>query len=96
MHVCVGQNDLQLHFDNGASFTIESSIQFRGDGKLYSDFASSATPLANLLGTVVTGCTANGTKRLVVSFGKDTLEIVDDSEHYESFKLKFGGREFIV
>jgi hypothetical protein len=94
IQLCLGENDLQLHFDNRSSLFIESSIRLRGTA--YSEFRKAAASLADLLGREISESKSEGNSCLALSFGSDVLEIFDDSKHYESFVFKSDGRDFIV
>lgn len=96
IQVCVGENDLQLHFDNDISLLITSSVRLLKDGGNYSNFAAAATPVASLLGSEIVSSTSNGDKCLVLAFASDVLEIIDDSEKFESFVVKIGEQKFVI
>jgi hypothetical protein len=105
--VCIGHNEVILHFlpadDPTApypSITIESEVRlvFPNKREFTSDAPLTIGPaLLALLRVPITGASAAppGTLRLQLSSGH-VLEVIDSSEHHESYTITNGDRVIVV
>ena len=59
-------------------------------------FAEAANAICGFLGDRVTGASAVDARTLRVSFSKGVIDIFDNSGQYESFAVRFPGRDVIV
>ena len=98
--VCIGAADLILHFDEGVSLTVTSSIGWvgpHGARNTYEDFPQAASAVAGLLSDVVVLARGNPEGTLTLEFRKGAkLEFYDDSKQYESYVIKSKGKEIVV
>ena len=98
--VCIGANELILHFDHGVSLTIESEFLVgdpaRGSEK-FDRPRPSAARIVGLIDRTVRRAdgTADGT--LVLVFDQDyRLEVHDSSSQYESYQIHHDSRIIVV
>jgi hypothetical protein len=100
--VCIGSNDLILNFDGGeVRISIISECIFHdnsGEAILIDRYPANASVVCQLLGsTVMKQMRARGGKALLLEFSNgQSLEIIDDSDQYESFQIKHGDRLIVV
>ncbi len=94
LQVCVGANEVILHFDGEVSITIESRFRVRGTNghdAVFEDKPSSAASLAELLSDSIVDCLGHQDGTLRLSFAKGgLLEVYDSLEHYESYQIQHG------
>jgi uncharacterized protein DUF6188 len=98
--VCVGAHDLQLHFDEGVSVSVESVVTcVTADGEeiRYEDLIKTAPcPLSFLHRTIVFAyATRDGTLQLEFD-GKRRVSIYDSNERYESYVIKYKDGSIVV
>jgi hypothetical protein len=98
--VCVGEHQVQMHFDKEVLLSIESSFRIQladGEAQLYEDCRSSAGALAALVSDKTADAAAqpNGTLRLTFASGR-WIEIYDDSQQYESYQIHRGQTLYVV
>lgn len=98
--VCVGQNEVILHFSNDTSVTIESElgVGVADNPTLWTAEATqSGVSLIALLGADVTHVEVLSSTQLEIRLHPDARIILcDSSPHYESFSIQNGARRIIV
>ena len=95
IQVCIGENEVNLHFDQDVALLIMSS--FRIDkGEVCDNYRNAATPLCQFLGKTLINVHPNGKTCLALDFGDGSLELYDDDEHYESFVVTVGELRLVV
>lgn len=97
--VCIGRNDLILKFHPPASILITSSVAFiseHGERYAFEGLADAGRFLVGLLGQTVKSAQPAGRRVLRLEFSAGTLELLDDSERFESFVIKRGQQEIVV
>ncbi len=100
LQVCIGANEVILHFDANVSITIQSALRIRstsGRDKIFEEPPSAAAELMEFLSdspAEVAG-SEDGTLRLIFS-GGGLLEIYDSSRQYESYLIRHGDELYVV
>lgn len=98
--VCIGEFQLQIHFEGEMSLAIESKIAFKSGGRKKRQ--TSGRGRLNLVncGSLAGSSVAEVLREadaIVIGFTDGAkLWLVDDSIKYESFELKFPGGSVIV
>jgi cytoskeletal protein RodZ len=99
--ICFTENQVTLQFDGAVDITVESALM-HGDRRNESSHQVIRVPvqesnLMRLLGSSVVASSSNneGTLKLIFSNG-DVLQILDDSEDYESYQLRIGETVIVV
>jgi hypothetical protein len=103
MQACFGANDLILHFEETEKvmITITSGIccispDGSGGGPTQ-DFGSQASFVLSLLGIPIGSASVLGKGTLQIEFETDAqLQILDDSEQFESYTIKHRGNIIVV
>lgn len=99
LQVCVGENEVQLHFDSGVSLMISCNVRTtRGaDSLMLDDIPELGRALTKWLGARVVSAAgdARGTLRLGWS-DASTVEIFDTWDSYESYVVTHGARTIVV
>lgn len=103
MQVAVGSYDVQLHFYESVSLSVQGRIEHISEGVVTEWIGDENKPLAaasllGLLGSSVTSVQGDSDGTLTVHFTNgDLLKIFDDNEHYESYQINPGdGKNIIV
>jgi hypothetical protein len=100
IQVCVGQNEVNLIFDNDAHITVESDFSVAMDSfssELFDDCVKGGRALLQLLGCVVCTSEVSPSQGLVLSFKpRGRLEILDSNERYESFVVAYQDKRIVV
>ena len=98
--VCVGQNDIQLHFSLPAvSLMARTSYRVTtGTGStVYENSPRGVSHLIELLGMTVTRALDNGQGTLRIEFGESiTVEVFDEDPNYECYQVEHDGQLIIV
>ncbi|HZS42071.1 MAG TPA: hypothetical protein VFF06_34820 [Polyangia bacterium] len=71
IQVCIGEYQVQLHFDDDVSVSSEGRVSI--DGRIHDASQSMSAPLAALLGATVTKVTSPGNDDLVVSLSNGSI-----------------------
>ena len=98
VQLCIGVYNLQLHFDNAISISIDCdgsrSVPFQFTSASAASSAPACTlpelavPLVSLVGAVVQSAYAENSTTLAISFDNtEVLRILDTSDVYESFSV---------
>ncbi|OQW61006.1 MAG: hypothetical protein BVN28_08200 [Nitrospira sp. ST-bin4] len=103
IQVAVGPADVQFHFHERVSLSVQSRIEHISEGVETEWDGDENKPLAaaSLLGLISSSVTSvqgdsDGTLSLRFTNG-DLLKVFDDSEHYESYQINPGdGKNIIV
>src|SRR5690349_17664201 len=91
--VCVGQSDLQFHFHPSGNVSVWAKCELINDAGEVIEFwpkedESRSFRFLDLLGSAVMEITIDTQKSFRLRFDNgQTLRVVDDSEHYESFSV---------
>lgn len=97
IQVCVGEHQLQLHFDGEQRISVESALRLNDAGDKISEFIEASTPVCRFLGAAILEATAPDKLTLRLVFTRGVMEIFDDSEPYEAFQISLPGEaEFII
>jgi hypothetical protein len=98
--VTFASNAIHLAFDNGNSVTAQMHLRYRGSPEsTYRDdvLPVSDSSLMSLVGQRVVTATAHSRGDLTLELDAGgTLQVQDDSEHYESYTIKTPDREIFV
>jgi hypothetical protein len=98
--ICIGLHDLQLHFTDDVSLSIESSIEHRNPDKQPDagrDLPQQATTLISLLGATVERVIAEEGVALVIQFSNaEMLRVFVRNDGYESFNLTAPGTTIVI
>jgi len=98
--VTFAANAIHLAFDNGNSVTAQMHLRYRGSSEAaYRDdvLPVSSSSLMSLVGQRVVTATTHSRGDLTLEFDAGgTLQVQDDSEHYESYTLKTPDGEIFV
>lgn len=94
-----GEHQVQLAFAQLATVAVEGACKLTRPEMptlIIDDFAGEATALCGLLGQVVRYATRTPSGGLSITFQDGSnIELVVDTERFESFQLQFGGRTYI-
>jgi hypothetical protein len=97
--VCIGANEIILHFDADISITIMSPIECMVPGTAlqeYEDYRKAAGVVVVFLQDVVASAKGHADGTLSLEFqGGGRLDVRDDSTHYESYMI-LNGQDCIV
>ena len=97
--VQIGWHQYQLLFDDFIRIAVESESYVwtpSGEEQEVVNYREQCAPLCGLIGSAVTGFSLDGYGGFVVSFDSGaSLQITNDSPHYESFQVHIGD-EIIV
>jgi hypothetical protein len=97
--VCIGQNEVILHFDNETSVMITTDVEVAVDttATRFHDAPAAGTALTTLLGKSVDAVDIEpgGVTRLEWSSGA-VIRLFDTSDAYESYVIKSGDRTIVV
>jgi hypothetical protein len=100
LQVCIGANELILHFDDDVSITVTSRIAVRGPLErqdTYEDFSKAAPAVLSLLNDVVTMAEGDAAGTLALAFRSGIcLEFHDTSDHYESYLVRHSDKTIVV
>jgi hypothetical protein len=97
--VCVGQNELILHFDNDTRMLVESELRIRSPHaeSHFSDSVEAGRAATYLLGLEVSSARAMSDRTLRIEFGTAaSVEVYDSESHYESFTVMWPGGTIVV
>ena len=98
--VCVGQNDVQLHFSLPVvSLMAQTSYRVTTStgSSVYENSPRGASHLIELLGMTVTRAFDNGQGTLRIEFGESiTVEVFDEDPNYECYQVEHDGQLIIV
>jgi len=90
LQVCIGLNDMIINFEGSIGVSITSKCVYECAGEVLEieNYVLSANILCSLLGKKVTEAVNEDGKNLKLRFEGDcSLNIFDDSEHYESYVI---------
>ena len=96
LRIEVGQ--LQIHFDNGDSVTVESAIVVTGtnDDARIDEYGPAASLLCRLLDDRVSGATREEDGGLRLRFASGTkLRVLNDSALFESLQVRVAGHLYV-
>jgi hypothetical protein len=96
IQVCIGEHQLQLHFDSGLSISVGSTLRLNGVSDEFSDFPEVASSICKFLSDTISLAEAPSGKVLRLIFSRGSIEILDDSERYESFQVSIPGETLYV
>ncbi len=98
--VCIGLNELILHFDKDILLTVTSECDYENiDGTIIriDSYKKEATIICDMLGCIIKEVKSDVSGMLILKFSNMvTFTIYDDSKHYESYLIQCGGRRDIV
>ncbi len=100
LQVCIGYNEVILHFDGNVTITAQTEIG-HNSGRELSAIYKTAIPAAPALVRFLHESVLNasvvspGTLKLDFSNGEG-LEIYDTSSQYESYQINYEGRTIVV
>ena len=98
--VCIGANELILHFDDRISIIITSVFSYapgKGPQRIYDDYRAAAGVVVRFINETVVSAKGDAKGTLSLEFsGGGRLSILDDSEHYESYVIKNGDMTIVV
>jgi hypothetical protein len=97
--VCIGENEVIIHFDNDAGITIQSSVRL-SDGertRIFEGAPDTGVALVRLLGQAVATAAVEpgGVTRLEWRSGT-ALRILDSWAEYESYVITHDGKTIVV
>ena len=99
LQVCVGLNILILRFDDDIAISVESMIKlFSNNGEIYQyeNFIYIDKEFLGLLGKSIVSVTPDKLGTLTLIFEDESkIEIIDDSDKYESYQIT-GNRQTII
>ena len=98
--VCIGLHQVQIHFDDNVSISIEGRFKYTDrTGRVFEwqDRPSQAAGVVDSLGLVVSAVTPepDGTLTLAFSAGAN-LTIFDDDKQYEAYQISKPGTTIVV
>ena len=101
MQVCIGANDLILHFDDSAlSVLIMSKIACKGPGAVlreYETYRDAAKVVVSFLEEIVELARGDEKGTLVLEFKNGgRIEVYDDSKEYESYVITYRDIRIVV
>lgn len=99
IQVCLGANDLLLHFFPGATIAVQTSITLSrsGDSTRFEELPSAASALMQLIDRPVLATRVRPPGDLILTFEDDVvLEIHETSLHYECYQIRDGSRLIVV
>lgn len=103
IQVAVGSYDVQFHFHESVSLSVQSHIEHISEGVETEWDGDENKPLAaasllRLIGSSVTSVQGDSDGTLTLRFANgDLLQVFDDNEHYESYQINPGdGKNIIV
>ena len=102
IQVAVGPYDVQLHFHESVSLSVQSHIEHISEGVETEWDGDENKPLAAasllaLIGSSVTSVQGDSDGTLTSRFTNgDLLKVFDDDEHYESYQINPGDSKDIV
>jgi hypothetical protein len=99
--ICLSENTVNFHFNDGLSFTIESAYSHQTPGSKGADEPIQVPALSSnideLLGSSVTDVLANEDGTLILKFANQhQLKFFDTSPQYESYKINYKDVTVIV
>ena len=100
LQVCLGANEVILHFDEEVSIAIESPFSIKDNGKkmdTHKNVSEVASILVKFLHAKIKSVKGeeNGTLTLYFDDGQ-ILKIFDDSEQFESYTIDYKGETVII
>src|SRR5262249_27540016 len=100
LQVCIGYNEVILHFDGNVSINAQTDIGHSSRGvqtTIYKTSIAAAPMLVHFLHESVTNASATAPGTLVLEFSNgETLEIQDSSPQYESYTINYCGKIIVV
>ena len=103
LQVCFGQNEIVLGIDEDIRLTIESKFthSFNNERELvikeFNEYIKHSDRVVALIGRTITKATGHEDGTLCLVFDDDYFfTIYDDSEHYESYTIKYGNVLIVV
>lgn len=94
--ICFGKHNIQFHFDREISISVMSSLRLDGAESPTIDFGELATTLCALLGEEITAAIPSNERAVSIRIGNRVLELIDDSDQFESFVITAGSKEYVV
>jgi hypothetical protein len=98
--VCIGVSDLILKFEQPLSILVTSSVAITsalGEQRNFENLVDAGRSILDFLGATVTSAVAMEGRTLRLHFGaRGTLDIFDDSDHYESYVIQRGDKITVV
>lgn len=100
LQVCIGSNDLILHFDDRVSILITSNCHWKsisGVGVEIDSYAESANMICRPLGSKILNATSDESGTLSMKFSNgDAFMLFDDSQQFESYVIECPDRRIVV
>jgi hypothetical protein len=98
VQICFGYNQIIFRFDGMISILVTSSIMVDHDIlNEQQEVCLHAGRLLNLLHQEIKSATTDNGKDLKLTFASGTiLTLCDDSEHYESYEINVGDKEYVI
>ena len=91
IQICLGEHDLQFHFDSGSWIGSQATVEHSENGNLlgtWGDSGLSNSSLQLLLGKSPVQLVVPNPRRLELHFeNSQVLAFLDDSDQYESFQV---------
>ena len=99
--ICVGQNEIQFYFDQGAGVNAEGGVSVSGadgrDSGVLVNSVETGQVALSLLGALVLAADVEEGGVLAVEFeGGRRLRVHDTNAHYESYQISFGDLLYVV
>ncbi len=101
LQVCIGANEAILNFDGDISITITSPIACRSGARAadqrFDNYGDAAVALVGFIEKTVVSAKGEEDGTLVLTFQDDSrITLYDDSEHYESYTIKYDTNIIVV
>ena len=100
LQVCVGENELILHFDKEIGITVESTLMVRdaqGGAEEFTSTVPCAGSVAKLLGDSVTSVRGDSDGTLSLMFARGScLEMYRTSSTWENYSISHGKEVYVV
>jgi hypothetical protein len=96
LQICFGENEIIINFDGHKSILIMSKIKIENENIFeIENFLENSNTLNKLIGKKITDCSLIhcGIK---LSFGSESISIIDDSAEFESFIISVGDKKYII
>lgn len=97
--VCVGENEVILHFEMDTTLTVECPTRWRTgeDRREHLDPSAAAVDFVGLVGANVQDVFVLSPTELELAFANATsVVLIDDSDSYESFTVRHGDHLLVV
>jgi hypothetical protein len=100
IQICISQYQVILRFDDDISISVESAIRYKnrqGNYYTYEDNKLIGSDFISLIGNKIHSIDCENSNILKLSFDtKEVIELINDSEAYESFNIFVDGKTIVI